>query len=116
LPEDTLWAFNILKKELTLELVMAFPKSDKEYALITDAGTGTVDTPGGLGAILAQFYKDRRFYPISSASWQLKDHEKNYSLFSLEAAAAVWVMYIFNEYIRRNNNSFSTLTIHLWKS
>jgi hypothetical protein len=30
----------------------------------------------------------------------LKDHEKNYSLFLLEAAAAVWGMDFFNEYLR----------------
>jgi hypothetical protein len=33
-------------------------------------------------------------------SQQLKDHEKNYSTFLLEAAAAVWGMETFNEYLR----------------
>jgi hypothetical protein len=28
---------------------MAFPRADRQYALITDAATGTADTPGGLG-------------------------------------------------------------------
>ena len=37
---------------------------------------------------------------ISFASRQLKDHEKNYSPFLLEAAAAVWGMDVFNEYLR----------------
>ncbi len=37
---------------------MAFPKSDQQYALITDAATGTADTPGGLGAILTQVDKE----------------------------------------------------------
>jgi RNase H-like domain found in reverse transcriptase len=36
---------------------------------------------------------------ISFASRQLKDHEKDYSLFLVEATAAVWGMYFFNEYL-----------------
>ena len=79
---------------------MAFPRVDRQYALITDAGTGTLDTPGGLGAILTQIDKDCNHFAISFASRQLKDHEKNYSPFLLEAAAAVWGMDIFNEYLR----------------
>ncbi len=57
LPEKTLKAFYILQKQLTSEPVMAFPKADQQYAIITDAATGIVDTPGGLGAILTQVDK-----------------------------------------------------------
>jgi hypothetical protein len=49
LPEKALKAFYILQKQLTSELVMAFPKLDRQYARITDAATGTADTPGVLG-------------------------------------------------------------------
>jgi transposase InsO family protein len=80
--------------------VMAFPKSNSQYALITDAATGTADTPGGLGAILTQVDKDGNFHAISFASRQLKDHEMNYPPFLLEAAAAVWGMDFFNEYLK----------------
>jgi hypothetical protein len=93
-------AFYILLKQLTSEPVMAFPKSDREYALIPDAATGTADTPGGLGAILTQVDQDGNFHAISFASRQLKDHEMNYSPFLLEAAAAVWGMDLFNEYLK----------------
>jgi hypothetical protein len=79
---------------------MAFPRTDHQYALITDAATGTADTPGGLGAILTQVDQDGKFYAISFASRKLKDHEKNYSPFLLEAAAAVWGMDHFNEYLK----------------
>jgi RNase H-like domain found in reverse transcriptase len=58
---------------------MAFPWSDRQYALIMDAVTGTEDM---------------------FASRQLKDHEKNYSPFLLEAAAAIWGMDNFNEYLK----------------
>jgi len=78
LPEKALQAFYILQKQLTSEPIMAFPKADRQYALITDAATGTADTPGVLGAILTQIDKEGNFYDISFASRQLKDHEKNY--------------------------------------
>jgi hypothetical protein len=94
---------------------MAFPKSDRQYALITDAATGTADTPGGLGAILTQVDKDGNFHAISFASRQLKDHEMNYSPFLLEAAAAVWGMDFFNEYLKGKDLSFTRITNH-WRS
>ncbi len=47
-------AFKVLQQQLTSEPVMAFPRSDRRYALITDAATGTADSPGGLGGILTQ--------------------------------------------------------------
>jgi hypothetical protein len=44
--------------------------------------------------------KKGNFHAISFASRQLKDHEMNYSPFLLEAAAAVWGMDFFNEYLK----------------
>jgi len=98
--EQALQAFYALQKQLTSELVMAFPKADRQYALITDAATGMADTSGRLGAILTQVNKEGNFYAISFASRQLKDLEKNYSPFLLETAAAVWGMDFFNEYFK----------------
>ena len=100
LPPDALHAFKVLQQQLTSDPVMAFPRSDRQYALITDAATGSADFSGGLGAILTQMDKNGNHYAISFASRQLKDHEKNYSPFLLEAAAAVWGMETFNEYLR----------------
>jgi hypothetical protein len=57
---------------------MAFPRSDRQYAFITDAAKGTADFSGRLGAILMQVDKNGNQYAISFASRQLKDHEKNY--------------------------------------
>jgi len=76
LTEKALKAFYILQKQLTSEPVMGFPKADRLYALITDAATGTADTPGGLRAILTQVDKEGNFHAISFASRQLKDHKK----------------------------------------
>jgi RNase H-like domain found in reverse transcriptase len=94
-----LQAFYALHKQLTSEPVMAFPKADRQYTLITDTATGTADTPGGLGAILTQVNKDGNFYTISFAFRQLNDHENSYSPFLLEATAAVWGMDFFNQYL-----------------
>ncbi len=93
-------AFLNLRKQLISEPVMAFPRTDCQYALITDAATGTADTPGGLGAILTQLDQDGKFYATLFASRQLKDHEKKYSPFLLEAAAAVWGMDHFDKYLK----------------
>ncbi len=98
LPEQALQAFYALQKQLTSEPVMAFPKADRQNALIMDVATGRANTPGGLGAILTQVDKDGNFYAISFASRQLKDHEKNYSPFLLEAAA--------------NDSSYTRITSH----
>jgi hypothetical protein len=54
LPKKAMNAFCILQNSLTSELVMAFPRADKQYTLITDTATGTADTAGGLRAILTQ--------------------------------------------------------------
>jgi hypothetical protein len=98
LPKEAMDALFILKNSLVSEPVMAFPKTDRQYALITDAATGTADTAGGPGAILTQKDIFNFFYAISYASCQLKDHKRNYLPFLLESAAAVWGMDTFNEY------------------
>jgi hypothetical protein len=79
---------------------MSFPRSDWQYTFITDAATRTADAPGGLGEILTQKDNNCSHYNISFTSRQLKDNKKNYSPFLLEAAAAVWGMYVFNKYLR----------------
>jgi hypothetical protein len=99
-----------LRNLLISEPVMAFPRLDCQYTLTTDAAKGTADTPGGLRAIHTQVDKDGKFYAISFASCQLKDHEKNYSPFLLEAATAVWGMDHFNEYLK--GKKFTRTTNH----
>jgi hypothetical protein len=101
LPPDALHTFKVLQQKLTSDPVMAFPRSDHQYSLITESATGTAEFYGGLGAILTQIDEHGNHYAISFASRQLKDHEKNYSPFLLEAAAAVWGMEVFNEYLQR---------------
>jgi hypothetical protein len=47
LPPDAQHAFRVLQQQLTSDPVMAFPRSDRQYALITDAATGSADFTGG---------------------------------------------------------------------
>jgi len=54
-------AFINLHKQLVSEPVMAFPRTDQQYALRTDTAIGTADTPGGLGLILTQVDNDGKF-------------------------------------------------------
>ncbi len=53
LPDAALWAFQQLQLQLTSKLILAFPRSDRQYILITDATISTLEKPGGHGAILA---------------------------------------------------------------
>jgi len=68
LPKEALAAFSALQNALTSEPIMAFPQAGCQYALITDAATGTADTAGGLRAILTQKDQFDNYYPISYAS------------------------------------------------
>jgi hypothetical protein len=72
LPAPAMDAFINLHKQLVSEPVMAFPRTDQQYALRTDTAIGTADTPGGLGLILTQVDNNGKFYAISFASRQLK--------------------------------------------
>ncbi len=100
LPKDTMAASCTLQNLLTSEPILAFPRADQQYALITDDAMGTADTAGGLGAILTQKDEFDNYFAVSYASRQLKDHEKNFSPFLLKLAAAVWGMDVFNEYLK----------------
>ena len=93
-------AFENLKTMLCSEPVMAYPRSDRTYALIVDASTGTDTIEGGMGAILCQIDKSGKFHAISYASKQLIKHEKNYSPFLLEMDAVVWAMEYYQEHLR----------------
>jgi hypothetical protein len=88
-------AFIHLKGALTSSPLVAFPRKDRQYALITDASCGDDNNPGGMGAILTQVDKDANFFVIAYASRKLLKHEKNYTPFLLEMHAAVWGMEYF---------------------
>jgi hypothetical protein len=74
------------------------PQADRNYLLITNTFTPTTNISGGLCATLAQKDEKGEKHIILHASRQLKENEKNYSHYLLEAAAAVWGMDNFNIY------------------
>ena len=110
LPPEAMRAFLTLKLALTSDPVVAYPRSDRHYALIVDASTGTATSEGGMGAILTQIDSAGQFHVISYGSRQLVKHEKNYSPYLVEMAAAVWGMEFYDEYLR--GKQFTLYTDH----
>jgi hypothetical protein len=96
LPRAAHEAFETLWTQLGKEPTLAFPWPDREYLQITNTFKPTQNLPRGLCATLAQVDKKGLIQVISHASRQLKDNEKNYSPFLLEASASVWGMDNFN--------------------
>jgi hypothetical protein len=101
---QALEAFKMLQTQLSKQPALAFPRSDQDYMLITKAYTPDQDYPGGLCATLAQKNENGRIQIVSHASRQLRENEKNYTKFLIEAAAA-WGMDNFNEYL--NSSRFT---------
>jgi transposase InsO family protein len=110
LPKEALDAFLELKKRLMTDPVVAYPRSDRKYVLITDASTGTDKIAGGFGAILAQVDEKGNYHAIAYGSRQLRDHETNYSPYLAEMAAANWGMEYFDNYLR--GKPFTLYTDH----
>ena len=100
LPPGAMESFLELKTALSSSPLVAFPRSDRQYALITDAACGDDTNPGGMGAILTQIDTNGCFYVISYASRKLLKHEKNYTPFLLEMHAAVWGMDYFSHHLK----------------
>ena len=100
LPSDALKSFRELQSCLVSEPVMAYPRRNREYALITDASLGDEKKAGGLGAILTQIDEKGGHQVIAYASRKLQKHECNYTPFLLEMQAGIWGMEHFAVYLR----------------
>jgi hypothetical protein len=68
-----------MKERLMTDPVVAYPRSDRKYVLITDVSTGTDKFVGGFGAILTQVDEKGQYHVIAYGSHQLRHHEPNYS-------------------------------------
>jgi hypothetical protein len=110
LPENALWAFRHLQSLLCSQPVLAYPRSDRQYALITDASFGDENTASGLGAILTQMDDKGRFYVIAYASRKLQKYEQNYTPFLLEMQAAIFGMETFEVHLKGQH--FKLFTDH----
>jgi len=100
LPPEALKSFRELQSCLVSEPVVAFPRKNRPYALLTDASLGDERKPGGLGAILTQVDEKGEHQVIAYASRKLQKHEANYTPFLLEMTAAIWGMEHFAVYLR----------------
>ncbi len=101
MPPEAVEAFKKLRKELTSEPLLAYPLAKGFFHLFVDSATGTnKEDDGGLGACIAQERPDGSIRPIAYANRRLKKHEKNYSAFLLEMAAAIYGMDCFRHYLR----------------
>ena len=102
LPPAALTSFRRLQRLLTSEPVIRFPDFDLPFHLSVDGCSGDIKKQmgAGLGAVLSQIGQDGVEYVCSFASRSLRDHEKWYSTFLLETAAAVFGMQQFDVYLR----------------
>ena len=102
LPPAALTSFRRLQRLLTSEPVIRFPAFDRPFHLSVDGCSGDIKKQlgAGLGAVLSQIGPDGKEYVCFYASRSLRDHEKRYSTFLLETAAAVFGMTVFDVYLR----------------
>ncbi len=100
LPENALHAFCHWQLLLCSQPVLAYPRSECPYTLITDASFGDKNTAGGLGAILMQIDKEGHFYVITYASRKLHKYEQHYTPFLLEMQAAIFGVETFEVHLK----------------
>ena len=99
LPPESLTAFIELKKQLCSAPVVHYPRKDLPFILSTDAATGDANNPGGLGAMLSQIDETGVERVVGYASRALTPHERNYSAYLLEMAAASWAVDHYNVFL-----------------
>jgi hypothetical protein len=93
LPPAALQAFLSLRSALASAPILAYPQRKGKFHLFVDAASGSAsdsEAPAGLGACLLQTQQDGSRRVVAYASRTLLDHERNYSAFLLELAAAVY--------------------------
>ena len=99
-PKDALHAFGKLKTALTSHPVLAYPRPDRQYALITDVSLGSDKNRGGCGAILTQIDEAGNFRVVAYASKTITGSPLNYTPFLAEMYAANWGMKQFEHYLK----------------
>jgi hypothetical protein len=99
-----------LQSLLCSQPVLAYPRLDRQYTLITDASFGDEHSAGGLDAILTQIDGARKFYVIAYASRKLQKHKKNYTPFLLEMQAAIFGIETFEVHLK--GRQFKLFTDH----
>jgi hypothetical protein len=99
LPQAAQTAFDKMKAALTADPVVMHPRRGKPFILTTDGSLGDKDNVGGLGAVLTQLDDGGKERVVAYASRTLRKHEKNYSAYLIEMAAAVFGIEHFDTYL-----------------
>ena len=74
IPDDALKAFHLIRNALTSEPVVAFPRADRKFALISEPQLPSRHQEGCLSASLCQIDEQGAFHVLSHASRQFRDH------------------------------------------
>ena len=86
-------AFDALKSRLIDSPILAYPNSELDFVLETDASAK------GLGAVLSQVHADKHLHPVAYASRALSPQERKYAITELETLAVVWAIQHFHAYL-----------------
>ena len=105
IPDDALRAFHLIRNALISEPVVAFPRADRKFALISEPQLPSECQERCLSASLCQIDEQGAFHVLSHASSQFRDHEANYLLFLTDMANALRGMDAFDQYIWANLSS-----------
>ena len=100
MPDDARRAYHKLKTLLISGPCLAFPRSNRTYALVTETSLPQGEYRGGVSATLCQIDEQQRCHVISYFSKQLIDHESRYPEALLEILAACDGMDHFDQYLR----------------
>ena len=100
IPDDALKAFHLIRNALISEPVVAFPRADQKFALISEPHMPSEHQEGCLSASLCQIDEQGAFHVLSHASRQFKDHEASYPPFLIDMANALYGMDAFHQYLR----------------
>nr|GFB24820.1 reverse transcriptase domain-containing protein [Tanacetum cinerariifolium] len=99
--EDSIKAFQMLKKKLTEALILIAPNWDLPFELMYDASDFAI------GAVLGQRH-EKHFRPIHYASKTMNDAESNYTMTEKEMLAVVYAFEKFWSYLIMNKSIVHT--------
>ena len=89
-------AFHLIRDTLITEPVVAFPRAERKFALISEPHLPSEHQEWCLSASLCQIDDNGAFHVLSHASRQFKDREANYLI---DMANALYGMDAFDQYL-----------------
>ena len=99
LPNDALQAVCTIRDALITEPVLAFPRADRKFALVSEVNLPNAKNEGCMSTTLCQIDDTGVFHVLLHASRQFQQHEANCPPFLLEIANSLYGMTMFDEYL-----------------